>query len=178
MEYPRKEDIERIEREEQEENDRFVVDNDMKAEWCLEKITEKRGELKKWKDHYEKLYKDIEDTITRDISNLEEMLKGYFFQKSEEGFTRETATQEIYNLPHGKIFMARQQPDVVRDDGLLIEWLKANAPGFVKTKEEVSWGDFKKTLTVSGAEMINEDGEVIPGIVVNTRPAIFKVEVK
>lgn len=164
--------------QETQEKQEWVVDNDMKANWCLQKIGEKREELKKWKDHYKKLSADIEATIGADIASLEEKLKGYFFQKSEEGFTRSTATQEIYNLPGGKIFMAHQEPEYVRNDDELKEWLKENAPEFVKVEETVLWGDLKKTLGTSGNIMTTADGEIVPGITVNTRPAIFKVEVK
>jgi len=166
------------ETQEAQEEQRWVVDNDRKAEWCMEKIAEKREELKKWKDHYKKLSADIEATITADIAGLEEKLKGYFFQMSEGGFTRSTETQEIYNLPHGKIFMAHQEPEYDRDNAVLLDWLKKNSPEFVKVEETVKWGDLKKTLGTSGTVMTTEDGEIVPGITVNTRPAIFKVEVK
>jgi len=164
--------------EEVEERKPFIVDDDQKAEWCIDQIKKKKEELAKWQAHYEELFDRVRKTIESDILWFEGSLKGYFFQVSGDGFTKETKTQESYALPSGKLVMKRQEPEFVRNDEQVLEWLHANNPEFIKVKESVDWAGLKKTLVVSGETMVTEDAEVVPGITVASRPDIFKVEVK
>ena len=167
-----------VENEVVEERQPFIVDDDQKAEWCLAQIKAKKEELAKWQAHYEELFDRVRKTIESDILWFEGSLKGYFFQVSGDGFTKETKTQESYALPSGKLVMKKQEPEYVRDEEEILGWLHANAPEFIKTKESVDWSGLKKTLVVSGETMVTEDAEVVPGITVATRPDVFKVEVK
>ena len=160
----------------------FVVDDDQKAEWCLEKIREHKRKIEKWTAHYEAEKKRACMLHENKIFNLETKLREYFGQLFDAGLTRETKTMTAYNLPDGKLMMKRQNPEFERDDDALIEWLRKNAPQFIKTKETVDWACLKDTLVISGNKMcvINEDGVItdVPGITVTERPDIFKVEVK
>lgn len=161
-----------------EEAARFTVDNDAKAEWCIEKIREKRAELKKWQDHYDALKKAQEDEINRTIAYFEHLLNCYFEQQLQAGVTKSTKTQTSYPLPSGKLVLKHQEPTYDRNAEQLLPWLKANHPELVKVKEEEDWANLKKLLVVDGTQMVTEDAEIVPGISVITRPDVFKVEVK
>ena len=164
--------------EEQTPDVEFAVVDDDKAEWCLEKIREHKQEIEKWTAHYEAEKKRACMKHENAIIKLEAMLKGFFFQQDDAGLTRETKTMTAYNLPDGKLMMKRQNPEYEREDDVLIEWLRVNAPQFIKTKETVDWAGLKDTLILSGENMVTEDAEVVPGITVTLRPDVFKVEVK
>ena len=43
----------------EEEQQRFMVDNDRKADWCLRQIKEKQEELERWTEHYKMLTQQI-----------------------------------------------------------------------------------------------------------------------
>ena len=164
--------------EEQETRKPFVVDDDRKAEWVLQQIRNKKAEIQKWKEHYEALSNKVCNDLQSDIAWFEGNLKGYFLQKMDEGATRSTKTQTIYDLPSGKLVMKPQDPEFEKDEPKMIEWLEQSSPELVKVKKSVDWSGMKKAFCVSGDKMITEDAEIIPGVVVHERENIFKVEVK
>ena len=71
-----------------------------------------------------------------------------------------------------------QEPEYHREDAEVIDWLKKNGgEKFVKTKETLDWSALKKTITVVGEAVADEDGQIMP-ITVVPREDIFKVELK
>ena len=48
----------------------------------------------------------------------------------------------------------------------------------VKTKEVLDWAELKKNVVFMGENVVNGDGEIIPGITITERPDKFVVEVK
>ena len=173
-----------LEQEEQApERQPFVVDDDQKAEWCLKQIRQKKAEVEKWKAHYDRLFENVRMNCETDILHLEECLRSFFLRQKEDGFTKTTKTQESYALPTGKLVMKKQEPEFVRDEDTLVEWCEKNSPEFVKVKKSPDWKGLKETLTLGEdgkLYMIDEDGVIheVPGVTVNVRPDIFKVEVK
>jgi hypothetical protein len=168
-----------------EEERRFTVDDDQKAEWCLEKIREAKADLMKWIEFYVEQTDKVKAKCEARIAFFEGMLQRYFATVPH----KETKTQESYALPSGKLVLKKQGPDYERDDALILAWLKANdGDRFVKTKESVDWAELKKKIDVlqltAGDEKVTEQvvftetGEVVPGITVTARPDVFKVEVK
>jgi len=170
------------EEEQVQERPPFVVDNDQKAEWCIEQIKHKREELEMWKAHYEKMFDTVRKTIESDIVWFEGNLKGYFLQQVGEGMVRSTKNQVSYALPHGKLVLKHQEPEYVKDDDMIVEWLDKNAPKLVKVKKTPDWAGMKKTFGFSEDRMVSvdEDGVIteIPGVRAIPRDDIFKVEVK
>lgn len=168
-----------------EEEQRFVVDDDQKAEWCIRKIAETKKEMMDWIDFYVAQTDKVRDKCLRRIQFFEAMLEKYFSSVPH----KVTKTQESYQLPSGKLVVKKQGPDYERDDALILAWMKANDEDrFVKVKESVDWSELKKKLDIlqltAGGEQVaeqvvfTETGEVVPGITVTERPDVFKVEVK
>ena len=173
------ENPEEMEEETERVDDSFVVDDDQKAEWCLKVIKEKEEEKAKWKAHYDELYRKVSNSCDQSIARMEFKLEGYLRSQIEEGFAKETKTQFSYQLPNGKLVLKHQQPEYVRDDDELIKWLEENGlQDYVKVKKTVDWDKLKKALVIDGSQMITEDAEIVPGITVNQREDIFKVEGK
>lgn len=157
--------------------DLFIVDNDQKAEWCLQQIKKAKADKAFWKDFYEQRQKEVEETADLTIANMEAMLKSYF-----DGIPHsKTDTQENYKLPSGKLVLKKQEPEFVRDNDKMIQWCKKSGHvNFVKVKETVDWDGLKKsgTAVMDDGRVVDANGEVIDGVTAVFRPDIFKAEVK
>ena len=152
----------------------FVVDTDAKAAWAMRKIREARADRDTWVKWYKDKIAEIEAATDYNTANLEHMLAAYFATVPH----KVTKTQESYTMPEGKLVMKKQNPEYKRDDAKVIAWLKANNGGqFVKVKEELDWAGLKAVTGVFGGNVVDENGEIIPGIEVVDREAKFIVEV-
>ena len=152
----------------------FVVDTDFKAGWALKKIKEIREQRDNAVAWYKKKQKEAEEEADFATANLERMLSEYFKTVPH----KKTKTQESYAMPEGKLVMKKQNPEFVRDDKTVIDWLKKNkGENYVKVTESLDWENLKKDTAVFGETVVNGDGEVIPGIEVKERPEKFVVEV-
>lgn len=155
------------------ENTHYTLKSDQDAEWALQQIKNAEAEKAKWKEFYEGRYKAVCESCDLTIQNMLSMLQTYF----ESVPHKVTKTQESYALPGGKLVFKRQEPEYTRNDVEVIDWLKANGgTGFVKTTETLDWGNLKRTLSVVGDTVADEDGQIIPGITATQRPDVFKVE--
>ena len=156
------------------ETEGFVIDSDAKAEWALKKIKEARDDRDRWVAWYKDQIEKINKQTDFDTLNLERMLAEYFATVPH----KKTKTQESYTIPGGKLILKTQNPEYIRDDKTVIEWLKKNNGGqFVKVKEELAWSELKGATSVFEDHIVTEDGEVVPGIEVIEREAKFVVEV-
>lgn len=171
-------------KEESPVRERFTVDNDMKAEWVLNKIRHIRAEQKKETDELERqmqFYRDQMEIIGKqaddEVAWFESMLTEYFASRMEDGFTKATKTQITYKLPTGKLILKHQAPEYERKDDELLPWLKENRPDLVKVTESANWAELKKTVKVVGDSVVTKDGEVVPGVKVTEREDKFEVEV-
>ena len=152
----------------------FIVDDDQKADWCLEKIREANAEKERWTAFYMDRLKKLCDAEDARIQRMEFLLQQYFRTVPH----KETKTQQSYALPSGKLVYKRQQPEWTHDDSVLLPWVMENVPNMVKVKESVDWAELKKELSVVGDAIVNADGLIVPGVTVMERPDVFKVEVK
>ena len=172
---------------EQPVRERFLVDNDMKAEWCLSKIRAAKKnaereieELTRQMEFYKARMDQVQHDYEEEKNFFQEMLLPYFSNRVEGGFTKETKTQVSYPLPTGKLLLKHREPeyDYKTKQKDTIEWLKKNeGQQFVKVKEELDWKALKAIVTVSGNGVCTKEGEVIPGITVTPREDEFVVEV-
>lgn len=168
----------------EETRERFTVDNDLKAEWCLTKIRNIRAEQKREKDElsrqmqfYVDQMKVIDQRAEEEEAFFLSMLKPYFDSRVGEGFAKATKTQISCKLPSGKMVLKHQNPKFDRDNALLLPWLKANRPELVKVEESPNWAELKKSVSVVGDGVATADGEMIPGVKVTEQEDTFEVEV-
>ena len=171
------------EQEEEQVNESFVVDTDDKAEWCLGKIKEHQAEIDKWTSHYDAEKRRTCMKHENAIIYLTSRLQNFFLGRSVAGLTSRTKTEESYKLPSGKIFMKDRDPEFDKDEAVMIEWLRQNAPQFIKVKESVDWAGVKEAFWAGGTELVkvdDETGEIIkiPGVTVTPREPEFKVKEK
>lgn len=161
--------------------ERFVIDNDKKADWAIEKIKDVRAEFERLRfialDRIAELNQrinDLQERTDRRTGNLEALLVEYFQTVKP---TKVTKTQAQYELLSGKLVMKYQQPEYVLDDAQMVSWAKTSAPAYIKVKESINWAELKKQTVVKGETVVLADtGEVIPGAVAKERPDVFEVQ--
>lgn len=164
------------------EQEGFVIDSDQKAEWALRKISEHRADAQRMADvcnaeikRYTQVKTEAEDKCRRDCTFLESLLRVYFDTVPHKA----TKTQESYKLPSGVLKSKAQQPEYIRDDAVLIEWVKAQGlHDLLKVEPSLKWGDMKDKLMFNGETAVyTATGEIVPGVKIVEREPVFKVEV-
>ena len=149
------------------------VEDDRAAEWCIQKIREAEADKAFWKAHFAKQLDGINKTNDETIDRMKDFLREYFDRVPH----KKTKLQENYPLPSGKLVLKKANPEYQRNDEDVINWLKENRAGeYIKSKESLDWDKLKKTLTVIGETVADEDGQIIPCIKVVEQPDKFTIE--
>lgn len=162
----------------------FVIDSDVKAEWAVRKIRERRRECERivalcnmQKAFYTDQAMKEQQQAERDNAYLMDLLAAYF----ETVPHRKTKTTESYRLAIGVLKRVQPSPEIRRDSAKedLLAWVKSNAPHFLKVTEDVDWAGLKKECEITEAGVIyKETGEIVTGVEVIPRAVRFDVEVK
>lgn len=149
------------------------IKNDEEAEQCLQAIKAAEADVEFWKNYYADALQKIADASQIIIDNNTARLEAYFDTLPHKA----TKTQESYVLPSGKLVRKHQDPEFSRNDEDVLSWLhENNGEKFIKIKESLDWAGLKKTLTVLGETVVDENGEIIPCIKAAERPDVFKIE--
>lgn len=82
------------------------------------------------------------------------------------------------SLPSGKFGFRKQPVKIEHLDDVLLAYAKEANPQFVKVKESLDWLGLKKSCIIDGDKMIDENGEVLPGITVTEQAPKFYVDTK
>lgn len=136
-----------------------------------ERINEELSKVNAWE---EKELKSTNDSI----SNFESIIANY-----HSTVLAEDPDSKTLSTPYGKVksTTSKAQPDK-GDEEKLLAFIKKNKLPFVKTIEEIKWGDLKKTLQVVekyGQQIvIDKNGETVPGATVKPQTTTFKVEIE
>lgn len=115
----------------------------------------------------------ITDQYDGEIAYYLRLLREY----SDTVEMRETKTQRSYQLLSGRLIYKKPKTVPDRDEKVLLPWVKANAPEFVRVSESVSWGDIKPMLAVDGDRVVyTVTGEVVDGLGVVETGGEFEVK--
>ena len=155
----------------------FVVDNDVKAEWVIQKKRECEAELNRiletsWAmiETYKSVIQTESDRAAEEIARFDGMLLRYFETVPHQA----TKTQETYRLPTGKLKLKLASERMVPDN----EALMSVYPAFVVQKPDFQWGELKKRLQIVDGKVIDaETGEFVEAVAVEAVPPKFIVEV-
>lgn len=151
------------------------ITNDQEADMYLQEIKKAEEKKKEWKAFYKERSEAMVAEFDNSIANMKAVLHSYFDKVPH----KQTATQENYALPSGKLVFKKQNNDFEYDETELIKWLEANeGEQFVKVKKEVNWSGLKETLLVAGETVADENGTIIPAIKAIEREPVFTVELK
>jgi len=156
----------------------FNIDNDQKAEWALRKIAEidiEHNRLDKVCEMQIKFYQEKQhaNAEKRNLKrgNLVAMLADYF----ENVKPKITKTQAKYVLPSGSLIKKFEKKEMKADAEILIAQLAETE--YVEQKSNLKWGEYKKTLEIVNDIVVDRNGEIVNGVVIETKPGNFDVEV-
>lgn len=168
------------------EKETWKVEDDLAADWCLDKIREAKAEYNRFEivinDKIQQLQNRLEkerQKMEQEVSFFESKLREYF-ETLEEKQLKTTKTMMKYKLPSGELVKKFPGPEFKRDNDKLTEWLEHNGMNeFIEIKKQAKWGELKKKTKVVGNNVVFEDtGEIVEGVEVIERAPEFKVEVE
>ncbi len=158
----------------------FIVDSDNKAEWAICKIKEEQNELKRLEqviDYQIQEYQLKKEQLRKKTEGKTENLKNLLLNYFENVPKKATKTQEKYTLPSGELIRKFSTPKFEKDDKKLVLWLEANNRNdLVQTTKSPDWATLKKSVTVQGNKVIDENGEIVEGITVTESPETFEIK--
>ncbi len=177
-------EVEELQEEGQEEQQRWRIENDLIADWAIEKIKRFRAELERKRQLAEEKkrqidmwYKSEQKKIERDIKFFEQKLYEYYMSLDPKQL-RKGKVQTKYELMSGTLKLKKQNPDIEREKETLLAWLKENGlTEYIKIVKEPDWAKLREKVKITDDKAVYpETGEIIPGIKVNPRPDKFIVE--
>ena len=154
--------------EEVNDDDRFVIDSEEKADWALRKIKEAENEIEKAEYFAETQIRQIEnwrikqtDKHYESIEYFQSLLAEYLQNKRKEDPKLKSIT-----LPTGNVGFRKRQPKWVYNDDVLLKALEnENMNDLIRVKKELNKKAIKKEFKVVDGNVINpETGQVIEGI--------------
>lgn len=164
--------IEEAEEELEDQRPEWTPENDAEADWCIEQINNAEEEKAKWKAFYDEQKRKVFESCDTTIANMKHFLLKYFQTVPH----KETKTEENYRLRSGKLVMKKPTTDFERDDEEVIRFLEENGgEKYLKTIKVLDWAQLKKSLTVMGETVADENGQIIPGIKAVEKPEEFKI---
>jgi len=171
--------MENIEVWNESNDEKWIIKNDVDAEFMLLKLAEARKEAKRYIQTCDDMILEYTRKIEKKESQLEtsswvliSKLQNYFDGVEH----KETKTQETYTLPSGKLKKKYATPVYNRDEAELLKWVKDNKPEAIKITEAVRWEEVKKDIVIDGEKAITKDGEIVDGINVTYNQEKFIVE--
>jgi hypothetical protein len=161
---------------EEEQEERFQVTDDQKADWCLRKIAEADAELQKLTDWYERQTALAKEQHDSRVAYFTGLLQEYFSTVP----AHETKTMSKYTLPSGELVLTKAKNDFVKaDEEKLLSWCVSNDPYLVKVTTAPKWADLKKRLVVVEGKIVDSDtGLFVDGVEIEEKPAEFKVKAR
>ncbi len=164
--------------------ERFVIDNDRKAEWAVNRIKEITAEEEKWVEWYETKIADVNADCEDAILHLAELLRQYFMTLEEK---RETKTQFSYELPSGRLILKKAKTEfkVTNESALMsaiASYGAAMEDAYIKetVTRKPKWAEIKKNLLeADGAVvLVNDMGEAmtLDGVEPVETPERFEVK--
>ena len=162
----------------QEEKERFSIENDDQLKWAFQMMEEKRKEIRAKKDmiqqatdYYESQIKDLRQDI--------DYFKGLAMQYAEEQ-ADEDPNWEFKESPYGRITRTKESSKLaVTDKEALIKHYKGTSFVEEVVQDKLKWADLKKNLSSpDGQHVTNEDGELINGVEVVTKPSALVMKHK
>ena len=155
------------------------LENDADADSALHKIQRLNRGIEWARKLAEDQKKKIDAWLEQQIANRQEAIT------SQENLLKLYAEDRLKNskrksvsLPSGKFGYRKQPPKITHDDTILLAFAKEAAPQFVKVKESLDWAGMKKSCVIDQGKMIDENGEVLPGITIEQPEPKFYVDTK
>lgn len=155
--------------EEPEQRQKFVIDDDDRANWALRKLAihkqererinaQAEAEINRVANWATEAMKPIDDSV----AFLEGMLESYFRNLRKDGYDKAS-----YKLPAGTLKRSAGRASIeIENEEALLEWVKENHPEWVHTKISEAVPKSVLAKEMRDGKIVTEDGEVVPGVAV------------
>lgn len=163
--------------DEEDNDETFRIRDDGLASWAMRKLR-----------FIEDDYTEKENLAKNEISRIQKWLdeerekaekKKFFFNNKLEEYVRylmATSDKKGVETPFGTAKIGKQQPEWKYDDDIILKFLESeNMDDYITIKKSLNKRELRKLERV-GEEVVNENGEVVPGITVVDRPDILRVK--
>ena len=162
----------------QEEKERFSIENDDQLKWVFQMMEEKRKEIRAKYDMIQQAtdyYESQIDDLLEDI----DYFKGLVMQYAEEQ-ADEDPNWSFKDSPYGRITRTKEKTELkVADKQALINRYKGTEYVEQVTQNKLKWSELKKTLhSPDGEHVINEDGEPVDDVKAVTKPSQLVIKHK
>lgn len=162
----------------QEEKERFSIENDDQLKWVFQMMEEKRKEIRAKYDMIQQAtdyYESQIDDLLEDI----DYFKGLVMQYAEEQSGKEP-NWSFKDSPYGRITRTKEKTELkVADKQALINRYKGTEYVEQVTQDKLKWSELKKTLhSPDGEHVINEDGEPVDDVKAVTKPSQLVIKHK
>ncbi|WP_077369685.1 host-nuclease inhibitor Gam family protein [Anaerosalibacter sp. Marseille-P3206] len=179
-------EIMEVENIEEEEKERFKIQDVEQVNWAFRKIKAFQSEINQTNELADKELERIEiwrkkenETARNSIEFFQGLIIEYFAEMKKKDPKYKIST------PYGKVSTRKQQPKWNYDDEKLVEWLEHYKPELVRVKKEINKTDFKKAVKDEdgfiaigdGKVASSETGEVIEGVTIEERPETINIKV-
>ena len=167
------------------EQERFTITDDSKAEWAIGKIrdaAEEHDRLMALVEEKEQQLKEkrteIESRFERETSYLRHLLEEYM----QTVKVKSTKTQDTYQLLSGKLVRKHPTVNYEVDSDKLLDWLEKNGKADmikVTVSTKPAWAEIKKLLvgdTETGLAVIESTGECVDGVKAVETPGSFDIK--
>ena len=181
----RKSQLEELEYFSEQEREVFRIDGIETLTWAFKKLASITSELED-KANVAKYEKDQIDNWLKKVSEPLEHSKNFFEAKIKEYHQQvllENPKQKSISTPFGKIKSIRSAAQPAQQDKEeLMMYVGLNDPDLLKIERSVKWSELKKKLSIietdEGLIVIDDNGQIVPGVKVEEEKVSFKVEVK
>lgn len=146
----------------------------MEQQQKIDQIAE--NQIEPWEQKIEKIemwQKQEKEKYAQRQAFYENRLEQYMRQDVEEQKKKGHKPRKSIKLPYGEIKLAKQQPEFQRNDTELLGYAKKN--GFLKVSEDIDWSSIKRKCKVFGDKLIDENGQIVPGVTVVERDDKFTI---
>ncbi|MFB4260792.1 host-nuclease inhibitor Gam family protein [Shouchella clausii] len=176
-------EIEELEGQELSE-ERFQIKDQESLNWAFRKIAAFKAQMNETEEIAAKEIARVhqwaaeqQKPLEQSIEFFESLITQYHMQLLES----DPKAPKTLKTPHGKSKSTRRKPApvAVNKDKLLEHVKEAGMADYIK--EEIRWGDFKKTLSITTADgkpvVVDAWGQRVEGVEIDQGGTTFKVEV-
>jgi len=165
-------------------SERFVIDNDKKAVWAINMINQSQKAIEDTKALAEYRIKKTNEWLSQETQRNQKEIDFFLAMLRPYAESKLIGKSKMVKLPNGNIQFKSQSPvlyvgmDKADANNLkLLEYVKKSAPDYLKIKESVEWGEFKKALKITDeGRVITSDGEVLDFMRGEIRPDAISVK--
>ena len=169
------------EKAEQEKQDKFVIDDDHKANWALKKIRQMKNKVAEKEEFAQKEIDEIKKWLEEETSKLEDSIEYFESMLTEYAMKMKEEDEDLktHKLPAGKLQFRKRRPKWNYDNEKLMKHLEESGRDeLIRVKKSPDKRKLKKQVEVAGNKVVDADtGEIIEGIEVQERGESFKVKV-